>query len=57
METLKKYHRLTSFEREEISRGSARGANMRTIGGCLGRETSTICREVARNSLKIRKKV
>ena len=52
METLKKYHRLTSFEREEISRGLARRESMATIAGGLGRETSTICREVARNSVK-----
>jgi len=52
METLKKYHRLTAFEREEISRGLARRESMATIAGCLGRETSTICREVARNSVK-----
>ncbi len=52
METPKKYHRLTAFEREEISRGLAQGESMATIGGCLGRETSTICREVARNRLE-----
>jgi len=49
METPKKYHRLTAFEREEISLGLARRESMATIGGCLGRETSTICREVVRN--------
>jgi len=40
-----------SFEREEISRGLAQGESMATIGGCLGRETSTISREVTRNRL------
>jgi len=54
METQKKYRRLTSFEREEISRGFAQGESMATIGGCLGRETSTISREVARNRLESR---
>ena len=51
MKTPKEYHRLTSFEREEISRGLAQGESMATIGGCLGRETSTISREVAGNRL------
>jgi len=51
MKTQKKYYRLTSFEREEISRGLAQGESMATIGGCLRRETSTISREVARNRL------
>jgi len=52
METHKKYHRLTAFEREEISLGLARRESMATIAGGLGRETSTICREVARNKLE-----
>jgi len=51
MKTQKKYHRLTSLEREEISRGLAQGESTAKIGGCLGRETSTISREVARNRL------
>jgi len=52
MEKQKKYQRLTCFEREEISRGLARKESMATIAGGLGRETSTICREVARNKLE-----
>jgi IS30 family transposase len=40
---------LTLQEREEISRGLARGASMRQIAHRLGRAASTICREVARN--------
>jgi IS30 family transposase len=52
METPKKYHRLTAFEREEISLGLARRESMATIAGGLGRETSTICQEVARNKLE-----
>jgi len=51
MKTRKKCHRLTSFEREEISRGLAQRESVATIGGCLRRETSTISREVDRNRL------
>lgn len=40
---------LTLEEREEISRGLARGESMRKIGGRLGRAPSTISREIARN--------
>lgn len=40
---------LTAAEREEISRGLARGASYRTIGSWLGRSASTVGREVARN--------
>jgi IS30 family transposase len=39
---------LTLLEREEISRGLARGASLRAIGSSLGRAPSTISREVAR---------
>src|SRR5579859_958064 len=39
---------LTLFEREEISRGLAQGASLRTIARSLGRAPSTIGREVAR---------
>jgi Helix-turn-helix domain len=40
---------LSVAEREEISRGLARGASMRMIGARLGRSHSTVVREVARN--------
>lgn len=36
-------------EREEISRGLAAGASMRSIARQLGRPASTVCREIARN--------
>jgi IS30 family transposase len=40
---------LTLAEREEISRGLARLQSMRSIAAQLGRSTSTVSREVARN--------
>lgn len=40
---------LTAAEREEISRGLARGCSLRQIAEELGRAPSTICREIARN--------
>jgi IS30 family transposase len=40
---------LTLQDREEISRGLARGDSMRQIGRTLGRPASTISREIARN--------
>ena len=40
---------LTMAEREEISRGLARLQSMRSIAAQLGRSTSTVSREVARN--------
>jgi len=40
---------LTDDEREEISRGLAAELSLRAIARRLGREPSTICREVARN--------
>ena len=40
---------LTRQDREEISRGLARGDSMRQIGRTLGRPASTISREIARN--------
>ncbi|MGH2450496.1 MAG: IS30 family transposase [Candidatus Limnocylindria bacterium] len=39
---------LTLFEREEVSRGLARGASLRAIAASLGRAPSTIGREVRR---------
>ena len=36
-------------EREEISRGLARGLSIREIGRCLGRAASTVSREICRN--------
>jgi IS30 family transposase len=41
---------LTTTEREEISRQLAQGRSLRAIGRTLGRATSTISREVTRNS-------
>jgi IS30 family transposase len=41
--------RLSSAEREEISRGLAAGDPLRTIAGRLGRAPSTVSREVAAN--------
>ncbi|WP_455429519.1 IS30 family transposase [Nocardia beijingensis] len=40
---------LTMAEREEISRGVARGCSAREIAALLGRSPSTIAREIARN--------
>ncbi len=40
---------LTAVEREEISRGLARGDSLRAIAGFLQRSHSTVSREVARN--------
>ncbi len=50
MQTTKQYRRLTDAEREEISRGLAQGETLSTIAAHLGREASTISREVNRNS-------
>jgi IS30 family transposase len=41
---------LSSVEREEISRGLARGDSIRAIARGLGRAPSTISREIARNN-------
>jgi IS30 family transposase len=41
--------RLSTAEREEISRGLAAGESLRVIAGRLGRAPSTVSREVARN--------
>ncbi len=47
---MKNYTHLSFTEREEISRGLARGDSLRTIAGQLGRRPSTISREVRQNS-------
>ena len=39
---------LSLAEREEISRGLAGGASLRSIAAGLGRSASTVCREVTR---------
>jgi transposase, IS30 family len=41
--------RLSTAEREEISRGLAAGESLRVIAGRLARAPSTVSREVARN--------
>jgi IS30 family transposase len=51
MEERKRYHHLTSYEREEISRLLATGATFEAIGKKLGRHISTIGREVYRNGI------
>lgn len=50
MRTTTQYRRLTNAEREEISRGLAHGETISAIAVSLGRETSTISREVRHNS-------
>ena len=42
-------HHLSAAEREEISRGVVAGLSMGSIARQLGRSTSTISREIARN--------
>ena len=42
-------HALSLVEREEISRGLARGASLRWIAASLGRAASTLSRELCRN--------
>lgn len=48
----RKYQRLTNDEREEISRGLAQGKAMSEIAKMLGRDRSTIWREIKRNNGK-----
>ena len=48
---MKQYKRLTQAEREEISRGIASSLSYREIGNILGRNCSTIIREIERNSI------
>jgi IS30 family transposase len=45
---------LSLHEREEISRGVARGESLRVIAGHLRRAPSTVSREVARNDGQLR---
>jgi len=49
MQTTTPYRRLSSAEREEISRGLAQGESISAIADRLGRETSTVSREVRAN--------
>lgn len=49
MHRIKQYRRLSSVEREEISRGLAQGDSFSAIANRLGREISTISREIERN--------
>jgi len=44
------YSHLSSMEREEISRGLASGCSLRAIARQLGREASTVSREMRRNA-------
>ena len=50
MRATTQYRRLTSAEREEMSRGLARGETLSAIALRLGRAPSTVSREVNRNS-------
>ncbi len=46
-----KYHRISLFEREEISRQIAQGASLRTIAGILNRAPSSISREICQSGV------
>ena len=46
----RKYRRLSSREREEISRGVAAGAGVVEIAARIGRDKGTVSREIGRNS-------
>lgn len=50
MRTTKQYRRLTSAEREEVSRALAQGDSVSAVARHLGRAPSTVSREVSRNS-------
>lgn len=50
MRTQKQYRRLSSAEREELSRGLAQGDTLSAIARRLGRATSTLSNEVSSNS-------
>ncbi len=52
MRTITQYRRLSSVEREEVSRNLARGRSISAIARGLGRASSTVSREVKRNSGK-----
>ena len=52
MHTTTPYRRLSSTEREEVSRGLAQGTSLSAIARRLGRAPSTIAREVRHNSGK-----
>lgn len=52
MQTTTQYRRLSSAEREEVSRGLAQGNSLSAIARGLGRAPSTISREVHHNSNK-----
>lgn len=52
MQTSTPYQRLSSAEREEISRGLAQGTGLSAIARQLGRAPSTVAREVPHNSGK-----
>lgn len=52
MQTITQYRRLSTAEREEISRGLAQRESLSAMADRMGRKTSTISREVNRNSVK-----
>jgi transposase, IS30 family len=52
MHTTTSYRRLSSTEREEVSRGLAQGTRLSAIARRLGRAPSTVAREVRHNSGK-----
>ena len=50
MQHTTQYRRLSSAEREEVSRSLAQGETLSAVAKRLGRAPSTIAREVGRNS-------